>query len=256
MCLIVFGFDVHPEYKLILAGNRDEFYQRPAIKAQFWDDKPNILGGRDSQAGGTWLAINRDGRFAAITNYRDIPRHDPDAKSRGHIITDYLTGTLNPVDYLHHLHFNREVYNGYNLITGDMNSIAHYSNYEKKVNVISPGVYGISNALMNTPWFKVDKAKNNFDRLLKTGSVDDESLFSILTDSERAAMSDLPQTGLEPEMEHAVSSVFIKTPDYGSRCSTLLYLKRDGTVRFVERSYDPQTSEPEYTEEFEFSVQR
>ena len=255
MCLIVFGYDVHPVYKLILAGNRDEFYKRPAVKAYFWDDMPEILGGRDSKAGGTWLGINRSGQFAAITNYRDIPRHDPDAKSRGHIITGYLNGTKSWSDYLEYLHQNNEKYNGYNLIAGDMDGMGHYSNYGNQVNVISPGVHGISNALLNTPWFKVDKAKNQFKHLLNSGSVDDESLFSLLTDSEQAAKSELPQTGLEPEMEKAVSSIFIKTPDYGSRCSNLLYLKRDGTIRFVERSYHPQTSKAEYTEEFEFVVQ-
>lgn len=255
MCLIVFGYDVHPEYKLILAGNRDEFYQRPAVKAQFWDDKPGILGGRDSKAGGTWLGVNLSGHFAAITNYRDIPRHDPDAKSRGHIITKYLSGTMSPVDYLQYLDQKDEIYNGYNLIAGDMSGIGHYSNYENKVNVISPGIHGISNALLNTPWFKVEKAKNQFEELINSGSVDDESLFALLTDSELAVKSELPKTGLDPEMEQAVSSIFIKTPDYGSRCSTLLYLKRDGTIRFVERSYHPQTSKPEYTEVFDFAAQ-
>jgi uncharacterized protein with NRDE domain len=256
MCLIVFGYDIHPDYKLIFAGNRDEFYQRPAVKAHFWDDKPEILGGRDAKAGGTWLGVNRSGEFAAITNYRDIPRHDPNAKSRGHIITDYLSGKMSWNDYLQDLHQNDEIYNGYNLIAGDLNGMGHYSNYENEVNVIKPGVHGISNALLNTPWFKVEKAKDRFEHLLNTGSLDDESLFSLLTDSEKAVTSELPETGLEPEMEKAVSSIFIKTPDYGSRCSTLLYIKRDGTVRFVERSYHPQTSKPEYTEEFEFVVQK
>lgn len=236
MCLIVFAWDVHPKYKLVLAANRDEFYQRPSAPAAFWEDHRELLGGRDLQAGGTWMAANTVGKFAAVTNYRDLSNIKANARSRGELATHYLQGDEQPIDYVKSIHPRAADYNGFNLLTADFHRMVHYSNYERKINELAPGVYGLSNALLDTPWPKVEKAKSMFQEVLAQ-EFSHEDLISMMGDQAIAEDQVLPDTGLSKEMEKALSAMCIRTPDYGTCCSTVLTMDRDGTIAFTEKSY-------------------
>ena len=155
MCLILFAYRSLPDYRLVLAANRDEFYDRPTRHVAFWDDAPEILAGRDLKAGGTWMGITKKGRFAAITNYRDSGMTIENAPSRGDLVKDFLIGKSRPHDYLESLQNKGQDYNGFNLIIGDGNELFYYSNRDGNIHNIEPGVHGLSNHLLNTPWPKV-----------------------------------------------------------------------------------------------------
>ncbi|REE01736.1 NRDE family protein [Marinoscillum furvescens] len=236
MCLIVFAWDVHPKYKLVMAANRDEFYNRPTAKAAFWEDHPEIFGGRDLKAGGTWMAASTLGKFAAVTNYRDLANIQDDARSRGELPTGFLQHEGTPVDYVKQVHPNAEAYNGFNLLAADFHHMVHYSNYERKINELAPGIYGLSNALLDTPWPKVTKARGMFEEVLAT-DFSHEDLLSMMGDTAIAADQVLPDTGLSKDMEKALSAMCIRTPNYGTCCSTVLTMDRDGTVALTEKSY-------------------
>ena len=165
MCLVVVGWQMHPEYPLIVAGNRDEFHSRPTQSAHWWSDTPDIVGGRDLQAGGTWLALHRRGRFATVTNYRDADITSAKYRSRGHLVTDFLNGTLSPVDYLKTL--EGSAYAGFNLLVSDGTTLAWYSNRGNGAQCLVPGVYGLSNALLDSPWDKVVRSKKTLKDLIR-----------------------------------------------------------------------------------------
>ena len=253
MCLIVFGYDTIPGYRLILAGNRDEFYDRPTRAADFWEQEPNLLAGKDLTAGGTWLGINKKGRVSFLTNYRDMSTHNQDAKSRGHLVRNYLTGDYTPYSYLKNLNSPNQ-YNGFNLFTGDHISFYHFSNVTRKIEKIEPGIHGISNALLNTPWPKVKMAKDSFQKLIENGNLNEDHLFDLLTNKKTHPAEKLPETGLDPELEKAVSAIFIQTGNYGTRSSTLLFIKDSGDMRFVERVYEPGSDVIDQENRFEFSI--
>lgn len=252
MCLITFAYKAHPKYNLILAGNRDEFYGRPTRKAQFWDEegKPNILAGKDLEAGGTWLGINKDGRWSALTNYRDPSIKKEDPPSRGEIVLDYLKNDYTGMDYLAELSKKAEVYNGFNLLVWDLKDFYHYSNQNKKVSRIEPGIHGLSNALLDTPWPKLTTANQELRTIISEEDFDKEELFKLLADDRTAPDSELPVTGIPKELEKAVSSIFIKTESYGSRCSTLLLIDKDGNIDFTERRFKPGTTRVEGEQHF------
>jgi uncharacterized protein with NRDE domain len=241
MCLIFISLHNHPTYKLILAGNRDEFYARKTAPAKFWTDHPQIVGGRDLEAGGTWLAMNRDGRIAMVTNYRDPKNINPNAPSRGHLVSDFLIQDVRPEEYLRQLSTKGKVYNGFNLIVGNVNELWYYSNYKDGVENLSSGFFGISNHLLETAWPKVLRGKEKLKPLLASSAIDTEKIFEVLYDDIVALDDVLPNTGLSLERERALSSMFIKTEGYGSRCSTVILVVRDNQVSFSERVYDPQT---------------
>lgn len=236
MCLIVFAFDAHPKYSLILAANRDEFYARPTLVADYWRDNPNILGGRDQKAGGTWMALHKHGRFAAVTNYRDLKNIRDDARSRGDLPVNFLSGNQSPQEYLSDMHAEAGEYNGFNLLTYDGSRMGHYSNYEGKVNVLEPGIYGLSNALLNTPWPKVEKLKSEFSKVIADDFAHDD-LLNLLTDSTRADDAQLPDTGVGFDLEKMLSAICIKSENYGTCCSTVLTIEKSGKVEFTERTY-------------------
>jgi uncharacterized protein with NRDE domain len=239
MCLIVLSLNEHPDYPLIVAANRDEFYERKSAPASFWSDHPEILGGRDLVACGTWLAMNRNGRVAMVTNYRDLSRYKPDAPSRGGLVTDYLLSDAHPLAYMDDVAGRGHLYNGFNLIVGNPRELYYYSNYGDGVKAIPPGLHGISNHLLNTPWPKVRKATQAIGTLIRNGVGDPEVLLDALYDDEVAADNELPDTGVGLERERQLSSVFIKSPGYGSRSSTVILVNRDNEVQFAERVYDP-----------------
>jgi len=241
MCLIFLSLHHHPTYKLIIAGNRDEFYQRKTASADYWSDHPEILGGRDLEAGGTWLAISKAGRISMITNYRDLKNIKQNAPSRGSLVSDFLLRTDSPEHYLKEIHHDKNKYNGFNLITGTADELWYLSNYKEGVHQISNGIHGLSNALLDTPWPKVESGKRKFESILKETTVLPDTLFDMLFDDRMAADDQLPDTGVGLERERMLSSMFIKSPGYGSRCSTVVLVDYTNHVLFAERTYDLNT---------------
>jgi uncharacterized protein with NRDE domain len=238
MCLVLLALNVHPDYHLILAANRDEFYDRPTSVAEFWPDAPPVLAGRDLQAGGTWLGITPAGRFAAVTNYRQGTREQPATRSRGLLVSDFLTGDAGALEYMERVERDAALYNGFNLLAGDAGSAFYYSNREGRVRSLSPGVYGLSNHLLDTPWPKVAVTKTAFGAVLSRGEPEPtEDLFHLLSSRDRARDDELPSTGVGPEWERLLSSAFIASEDYGTRSSTVVLVHRRGSIVFVERSF-------------------
>jgi len=254
MCLFFCAFEIHPTFRLIIAANRDEFYDRPSQPAAFWPESPDLLAGKDLQGGGTWFGITRSGRIAAITNYRDPRSHLNDAPSRGLLLTDYLRGSADPAGYLEQVRRKGAVYNGFNLIAGTTRELYYYSNRKGGVIALTPGLYGLSNHLLDTPWPKVARGKKAFGELLsRGGDPDPEALFDILSD--RSIMEDrlLPETGIGLDWERILSARFIVSPVYGTRSSTLLYVDREDRVTFIERNFNSKPG-PGETMRFEFTL--
>lgn len=253
MCLILFSLNDHPTYKLVVAANRDEFYNRRTASAEFWEDHPGVLGGRDLEAGGTWMAMTTKGRISLITNYRDPMHIDPHAPSRGHLVSDYLIGTESPQGYLNNLSRGSKAYNGFNLIAGTPDELWYYSNYKKGVNKIASGLHGLSNHLMETPWPKVERGKYEMKELLRKPVIKPEMLFDILFDDVLAPDAQLPDTGIGLDRERVLSSMFIKSSGYGTRCSTVVMIDHQNHVYFSERVFD--VTDFSFTEkEFKFSI--
>lgn len=254
MCLIFLSLNNHPTYKLILAGNRDEFYNRKTAAAQFWQDHPDVLGGRDLEAGGTWLGMSKQGKIAMVTNYRDPQHIDPNAPSRGHMVSDFLIEDDSSERYLKNISSNGKKYNGFNLILGNTEELWYYSNYKKEIEKLSSGFYGLSNHLLETSWPKVLRGKEKIKPVLAQTHIDPEQLFEVLYDDQRADDAQLPNTGLPLDRERALSSMFIKTTGYGSRCSTAILINHQNQVVFSERVYNVTTFNYT-TQTFRFVVQ-
>lgn len=253
MCLIVFAYNVHPSYRLVLAANRDEFYERPSSPAGFWKDHPQMLAGRDLKSGGTWLGITKDGRFAAVTNYRDPSSLKSDALSRGLLVSSYLNGNKDPGNYLKKIASDICNYNGFNLLLGDKRDVFVFSS-RGKAQKLKPGIYGLSNHLLNSPWPKVSRSK----RMLKTalmqkGDALEDALFSMLADRRISPDQKLPSTGIGLEWERLLSSIFIESPVYGTRSSTVLLIGKNRRIRFVEKVFDGQ-KDPWMESRFSFVV--
>ncbi len=237
MCLIVFAWKKHPEYKLILAANRDEFYNRPTLPAHYWRDLSGVLAGMDLKSQGTWLGINMAGMWTAITNYRDFDNIKQHAPSRGSITSKYLTEKWEPEQYLKHLSGYSQTYNGFNLLSGNLQELFYYSNQSKEIQELRPGIYGLSNHLLDTPWPKVEEAKKQLLKLLQTDTISPDRLFQILYHTEQHPDHLLPNTGIGIEQERSLSSIFITMNGYGSRCTTVLLIDNDNEVTFAERLY-------------------
>jgi len=166
MCLILFAYQHHPKYPLIVAANRDEYYARPSAPAQYWSDHPHVLAGRDLKELGTWMGITAQGRFAALTNYRDPQRHSTDALSRGHLVADFLCNQQSSHEYLKKIAKQSKQYNGFNLLVGDQKSLWYYSNQQGDIQPIAPGVHGLCNHLLNTPWPKLEQGRQQLSQCL------------------------------------------------------------------------------------------
>ena len=243
MCLIVFLYNKHPDYRLILAANRDEFYDRPTDPLSFWDDSPDVLAGRDLKGKGTWLGITKNNRIAAITNFREPALFNPDAPSRGLLISDYLTGTKTPEIYLKHIKTIGYRYNGFNLLLGDGNGLYYYSNKMDKIKELKPGLYGLSNHLLDTHWPKVEKGKTGLKKLLAgEKQINTEDIFSLLADRTFAPDDLLPDTGIGRKWERILSPLFITSDTYGTRSSSIVLIDRNHEVSFTERSFIPEES--------------
>lgn len=247
MCLIVFACNSHPSYKLVLAANRDEFYDRPAAPADFWKDHPHVLAGRDLKGKGTWLGITRQGRFAAITNYRDPASFMFDAKSRGKLVKDFLCDKIGA---------HGAKYNGYNLILQDSGGFYYYSNRGGEKQKITAGIHGLSNHLLDTPWPKVVRAKKLMKEALKyKGTALEEALYALLSDRRFPPPEKLPSTGIDKDWEKVLSPIFIKSPNYGTRSSTVLLVGRNRRVTFIEKVFDG-ADEPWLVSRFNFTLDK
>ena len=226
MCLIFLSILEHPTFKLIIAANRDEFYSRKTAPAAYWPDHPDILGGRDLEAQGTWLGMTRTGKISLLTNYRDPANINPSAPSRGRLVADYLEQNVSAENYLLTIEKKARQYNGFNLIAGDVDQLWFLSNYLPGVKKINEGLAGLSNHLLNTPWPKVEHGKEKLKILLRNSTLHPEMLFEFLCDGQQAPDDKLPDTGIGLERERALSSMFIKSPGYGSRCSTVILVDK------------------------------
>jgi uncharacterized protein with NRDE domain len=240
MCLILLAWQTHPNYPLVVAANRDEFFARPTAPAAFWADAPHILAGRDLQGGGTWLGINRQGRFAALTNYREGGIQRPGAPSRGVLVADFLADESELASeaegYLAALAVRATDFNGFNLLVGDSRQMAYYANRNSSPQHLLPGIYGLSNHLLDTPWPKLASAKLAFAEALNA-LPNFESFFELLADQEIVADERLPNTGVALEWERQLSAIFVSSPTYGTRACTVLTVRKDGDTTLTERSF-------------------
>ena len=238
MCLILFAYRCRPGLDLLVAANRDEFHHRPTAPLGFWEDAPQVLAGRDLQQGGTWMGLTGAGRFAALTNYRDPSRMRPDAPSRGQLVSDYLQGAESPSAYLARLAIAGEAYNGFNLLLGDATGLHYYSNCGDAPQTLTPGWYGLSNHLLNTPWPKVRRGLALMqDALERRSDPAPDDLLAVLADRVPAPDAELPQTGVPLEWERWLSPIFIDAPGYGTRSSTVLLVKKGGPACMVETTW-------------------
>lgn len=238
MCLALIALDAHPHLPLVIAANRDEFHARAALPAHWWAD--GTLAGVDVEGGGTWFGVTRAGRWALVTNYREGIARDPNAPSRGALVTRTLAERTPPLVCAAAIAADRRRYHGYNLLLGEVARAAYTSNRASGALALGAGIHGLSNHLLDTPWPKVVHAKERFSRCLASDRVDIESLFAVLASRSQAEPAALPATGISPQWERLLSSAFIVDARYGTRCSTVLMLARDGSARFVERSFDAQ----------------
>ncbi len=240
MCLILFSYKQHPHYRLILAANRDEFYDRPTAEVHFWEDDSNILAGKDLQEGGTWLGVTRTGRFAAITNYRDPSLRKDQAVSRGFLVSDYLRSDVHAQSYIERIRGAIGSYNDFNLLLGDPENIYYLSSHPSRSQVLTEGAYGLSNHLLNTPWPKIEKGATALtETIADPGGFTVEELLEILSDDTRPEDQNLPDTGVGLEWERILGPIFIKSDVYGTRSSTILLIDYSGRITLVERSHDP-----------------
>ncbi len=237
MCLIVVGWQVRPDLPLVVAANRDEYLARPASPAHWWTDVPTVLAGRDLEAGGTWMGLSRNGRFAALTNFRDPTVRRPGAPSRGALVRECLTATEGVVPTLERIAEVSAGYPGFNLLLSDGSELGIHESTTGAVRRLEPGIYGLSNHLLDTPWPKVRAARERFTDALDN-LPDEQTFLDLLQDRSPAPESELPNTGISAEWERWLSSAFIRAPGYGTRCSTLIRAMADGFVRLREWTWD------------------
>lgn len=236
MCLVVIAWQQHADYPLIVAGNRDEFHARPTQPAHWWQDQPNILGGRDLQAGGTWLGLSSSGRFATVTNYRDAQKSEAGHRSRGHLITDFLQGDATPIEAMRDIKL--DAYAGFNLLTFDGETLGWCSNRGGEIRELEPGYYGLSNALLDSPWHKVRRSRLALQNLIEADNVNETQLLRLLDDRVKAPVNEIESDHLPFDKAHAISAPFIVMPDYGTRCSSVATLTSSGEWKFHERRFN------------------
>ena len=258
MCLAIVALDAHPQYRIVIAANRDEFYARPAAPAHWWTS--GMLGGQDLVGGGAWFAVSRGGRWALVTNFREGITRDPDAPSRGELVAGALLNRSPPLVCAAAIACDGARYHGFNLLVGEIASrprlvaerrqeirdslpdyqstAAYASNRASGAISLSAGIHGLSNHLLDTPWPKLVRSKARLAEALDGQALDTEDAFALLADREPAEDATLPMTGVSRQRERMLSSAFIVSPEYGTRCSTLFTLARDGSAHLIERSFD------------------
>ena len=243
MCLILLSCKQFDNFPLIIAANRDEYFERPSQVAHFWNDNPFILAGRDLKHGGSWLGISRQGRFAAVTNVREPSNKIASATSRGTLVSEYLMSDISTENYLEDLLDRIDQFDGFNLLVGDRNALCFLGSLEKQIRILDAGVYGISNGVFDCPWPKVNQGKQRLAEIMnKSGQVlsqaDETAFFKLLADDTVPSDDELPDTGVGLEWEQKLGSIFVKADPFGTRCSTLLSIDAKNRVRFSERNFD------------------
>jgi len=239
MCLILLAVDAHPHYPLVLAANRDEFFARPSAPAAPWPGAEHVIGGRDLEKGGSWLALARGGRLAAVTNYRDGSRQNTGSRSRGLLVSDFVLSRERPREFLQDLRGGADLYDGFNLIVADRGQVWHFNNISGQIAQVAPGVHGLSNHLLDTPWPKVANGKTALAAALSAPREDLAArLFDVLREERVAGDHELPSTGVALEWERVLSPAFISTPTYGTRASTIVLIEDSGAATLIERSFD------------------
>lgn len=239
MCLLAFAWKTDPDHALIFAGNRDERHARATAGARPWSDAPQVIAGRDLEAGGTWVGVSATGRFAVVTNYREGLVAPKAPRSRGALTAEFLKGDMSPARYLDSLRPRALEYGAFSLLVGDADGLHIFSNRGGPDGPVTPGIHGLSNHLLDTPWPKVERSKQRLADLLDQRAATSEALFRLLSDRTPAGAAELPDTGIGAELERRVSSPFVLNPVYGTRCSTLIRLGARG-LRFSERRFDPE----------------
>jgi uncharacterized protein with NRDE domain len=240
VCLILLAWQQHRDYPLVLAANRDEYYSRPTAPARPWQDQPGIIGGRDLLQGGSWLAMGPNGRFAVVTNFREPPPAVDPPLSRGRLVSDFLLEESDPAEYLAGVEQQGKLYRGFSLLVGDRSTVGYLSNRVSGYRLLEPGLYGVSNALLDTPWPKVVAGKAGLASQLTSSTLDSTGLFDLLADE---SLPELPE-GISANgdlLAGAQAPIFIRTAEYGTRCSTLLWAERAGGMTLLERSFEPSS---------------
>ena len=238
MCILFIAIEQHPDYPLIIAANRDEFFARPTAASRFWSKHPALLAGQDLQAGGSWMAVNKNGRLAALTNVRDPQRFEPQAQSRGELVTAFTLGEQTNEQYLAHLQQSRQDYNGYNLLFGQWHDLSVYNNHSDNSEKLQQGVYGLSNASLNSPWPKINKGMVNLQQYCHNkAQIEPERLFELLQDESKAEDHLLPHTGIPLEWERQLSSIFIRGETYGTRSSTVFLVDKSHNCHWYEKTF-------------------
>ncbi len=267
MCLILFSIDTHPNLPLVVAANRDEFYRRPTLSAHYWEQEPHLLAGKDLEAGGTWMGITEDGRFAAVTNFRDHERNVPEnARSRGELVHGFLaqkgTNKTSAHNYAEKIISKGHYYAGFNLIISDGQDFIYCNNQTNEIKVLTSGVYALSNHLLDTPWPKAMFGKNRLNEIIKNTQRDAtesksaeiaNSLFTLLQNKEIADEDELPKTGIDRNMEKLLSSVFIDSEHYGTCCSTAIIFHKNNHVYFHEKQFYSKEQKEQHEEDLIFS---
>lgn len=240
MCLLVVAWLSHPRYRLVVAGNRDEFHDRPAAPLGWWNDAPDILAGRDLRAGGTWLGVTRSGRIGCLTNFRDADTTPaPDAPSRGALVTDYLRSGERPAAHLDRLHGGAQRYAGFNLLLGDRESLGYCSNVGGGTSrELAPGIYGLSNHWLDEPWPKVLRTRERVAAVLAGNEPVAAALFAALTDATPDARGVRADGELPADLEQALTAPFVRHARYGTRSSTVVLVTHDGHCIVHEHRYD------------------
>ncbi|MFK7766773.1 MAG: NRDE family protein [Mariniblastus sp.] len=252
MCLIAFAHQTHPQYRLVLVANRDEFYDRESSAMHWWPDDDSILAGRDEVAKGTWLGMNRSGKWSAVTNFRGPSpagsfENPANPISRGDLVKNYLAGDDSAQQYREKIKTKLEKFSGFNLLIGDRENVFWISNRNQLTGKLddgplAPGLYGLSNHLLDTDWPKLTLAKQRLeDRMLKFDS--SVELIDTLQDQTRPSDDRLPDTGVGLEKERLLSSMFIESKpfNYGTRCSTVLTISNDNEISVFEKTYPSNT---------------
>ncbi|MFT7458219.1 MAG: hypothetical protein ACI909_000892 [Planctomycetota bacterium] len=254
MCLIIVAYKIHPQYPLVLAANRDEMYKRPSRTAHFWPKHPNILAGQDIEHGGSWLGLDKYGRIAALTNYRGGSKEKTGIASRGLLVSNFLQNQSSSINYIAQCQAKISDFDGFNLLIGDLDALYFLSSREQHYSPLQAGIYGISNGDLDSPWPKVEWAKQQLSTLLQSGQAEDhEAILALLADKHLPVDESLPDTGIDMEWERILAPVFIRAKDYGTRASTVITIDNKDKVTFSERTYDGH-GEQEKHSRYEFTI--
>ena len=254
MCLILFAYDKHPNYRLIMAANRDEYHHRSTAPALFWEDETDVLAGRDLEELGTWMGVSKKGRFAVLTNYRETT-FIKNARSRGELVREYLTTKNRPYEFLLGVQNKQHLYNGFNLLAGDLTDLYYLSNRHHEIIKLKPGIYGLSNHLLDTEWPKVKRGKSLLKECMNQDRIDPDCFFHFLRDDWQPEDYELPDTGVGLEKERFLAPLFIKGKIYGTKTSTLLMINRENQVYYAERTFNPEKTENPFERAYHFSLE-